>query len=140
MPFEIGNPGGPGRPRGSRNRLNQLLDQLGEANAQEILGKVIDAAREGDGKAQALILKRLWSAPKGRPVEIDLPVVNEPADLLQAYAHVVGAVADQEISPAEAQEVSTLLEAHRRAFELVDQGERMEKLEAELAELRKIVK
>ena len=74
--FEKGNPGGPGRPRGARSKINLLLDQLAAENAQEILSKVIEAAREGDRKAQDIVLKRLWSVPRDRPIEVDLPPVD----------------------------------------------------------------
>ena len=61
--FEKGHPGGPGRPRGSRNVVNLLLDQLAEAEAETMVRKMIDAASEGDRVAARLVLSRIWSAP-----------------------------------------------------------------------------
>jgi len=66
--FEKGHPGGPGRPRGSRNVVNLLLDQLAEAEAETMVRKMIDAASDGDRVAARLVLSRIWSAPKGRAI------------------------------------------------------------------------
>jgi hypothetical protein len=136
MPFEKGNPGGPGRPRGSRSKINLLLDQLAADNGPEILNKVIEAAREGDRKAQDIVLKRLWSVPKGRPIEVDLPPIEQAADLVQAHAAVIDAMAKREITAEEAANVASVLEGQRRAFELLDQQERVEQLEEEMRSLR----
>jgi hypothetical protein len=136
MPFEKGNPGGPGRPRGARSKINLLLDQLAADNAPDILNKVIEAAREGDRKAQDIVLKRLWSVPKGRPIEVDLPPIEQPADLVQAHAAVMDAMAAREITAEEASNVASVLEGQRRAFELLDQQELVEQLESEVRSLK----
>ncbi|MFI4998391.1 MAG: hypothetical protein ACHQK9_00800 [Reyranellales bacterium] len=136
MTFEKGHPGGPGRPRGSRSRINLLLDQLAADNVQEILNKVMEAARDGDRKAQDIILRRMWSVPKGRPIDIALPPIKQPADLVPAHAAVVAAMTAQEISPEEATDVTAVLEAQRRAFELVVQEERVEQLETQVRRLK----
>jgi hypothetical protein len=136
MTFQKGNPGGPGRPRGSRSKINLLLDQLAADNVQEILGKVMEAARDGDRKAQDMVLKRMWSVPKARPIELDLPPIEEPADLVSAHAAVVAAMTAREIAPEEASEVTAVLEAHRRAFELVEQEKLLEELQTEVRHLK----
>ena len=53
--FEKGHPGGPGRPRGSRNAVNLLLDRLAEADAETMVRKMIDAASDGDRVAKSLL-------------------------------------------------------------------------------------
>ena len=132
MPFQTGHPGGPGRPRGSRNRINLLLDQLAADNVEEIMGKVIDAARGGDRHARTDVLKRMWTVPKGRPVEVDLPPIEEPADLIKAHAAVVAAVCAGEITVEEASNLGAVLEGQRRAFELAEQEVRVVQLEDQL--------
>ena len=62
--FEKANPGGPGRPRGGRNAVNLLLDGI---------------AADGNKAAARLLLNRIWTAPRGRPVPIDLPEIESPA-------------------------------------------------------------
>jgi hypothetical protein len=75
------------------------------------------------------VLKRLWTVPKGRPVEIDLPPIEEPADLVKAHAAVVAAVAAGEITTEEASGLAAVLEGQRRAFELNEQQVQLVKLE-----------
>ena len=65
--FENGHPGGPGRPRGSRNIVNQRLDELAAAGADAMVQKVVDAASNGDLAAARLVLSRIWSAPREHP-------------------------------------------------------------------------
>ena len=128
--FQKGNPGGPGRPVGSRGATNRLLDQLAAESAEAILRKQIEIAGEGDPRAADQVLKRAWTMPKGRPIELDLPAIEEPADLVRAHAVVVAAMATRIITPEEAASVSAVLEAQRRAFEVVDLAQRVEQLEA----------
>ena len=126
--FEKGHPGGPGRPRGSRNAINRLLDQLAEGEAEVVVRKMLDAAAEGDRVAARLVLSRIWSAPKGRPFDVELPEIRTPEDLLDALAAVATAVGDGRLTPQEGASLSTMLETHRRAFELVAQEEKIEEL------------
>jgi hypothetical protein len=134
--FEKGNPGGPGRPRGSRNAVNAILDQLAVEGAETMVKKMIEAADGGDRVAARLVLSRIWSAPKGRAVAIDLPEIRTPADLLAAHAAVVKAIADQTITPQDGASLSSVLETHRRAFELVAQEEKVEALERQVRQLK----
>jgi hypothetical protein len=134
--FEKGNPGGPGRPRGSRNAVNAILDQLAVEGAETMVKKMIEAADGGDRVAARLVLSRIWSAPRGRAVAIELPEIGTPADLLAAHAAVVKAIADQTITPQDGAALSSVLETHRRAFELVAQEGKVEELEADVRRLR----
>jgi len=138
--FEKGNPGGPGRPRGSRNAVNAILDQLAVDGAETMVKKMIEAADGGDRVAARLVLSRIWSAPKGRAVAIELPEIRTPADLLAAHAAVVKAIADQTITPQDGAALASVLETHRRAFELVAQEEKVEELEADVRRLKSRLK
>jgi hypothetical protein len=134
--FHKGNPGGPGRPVGSRNAVNRTLDNLVSDEAEAIVRKMIEAAADGDRVAARLVLNRIWSAPKGRPVQVALPRIEQPADLISAHAAVAAAIAAQAITPQEAAGLSAVLETHRRAFELVGQEKRVEALEAQVRGLK----
>ncbi|MCX7365849.1 MAG: DUF5681 domain-containing protein [Alphaproteobacteria bacterium] len=134
--FQKGHPGGPGRPRGSRNIANVLLDQLAIDGAEKMVRKMIEIAADGDRVAARLVLNRVWATPKGRSVQIDLPPIKSPADLVHAHAAVVASIAAEEITPQDGAALASVLETHRRAFELVAQEERVEKLEAEVRLLR----
>jgi hypothetical protein len=78
-PFQVGNPGGPGRPKGvqnSKTRLLRLLELVtkvrnpvtGEEEefsiAEQLDMQIIAKARKGDLKAYEIILDRLEGKPK----------------------------------------------------------------------------
>ena len=128
--FAPGNPGGPGRPAGSRNKATLVLDQLAEGDAEGILTQVLAKAKEGDMKAAEVILARVWPIRKGRKVSLELPVVKTPQDVLAAISTVVQATAGGELTPDEAALVAGLLEVKRKALETVAIEERISKLEA----------
>ncbi len=136
MTFRKGQPGGPGRPRGSRNAVNLILDQLAIDGAETMVKKMVEAAGEGDRVAARLVLNRIWSAPKGRSVGIELPPISKPADLLEAHAKVTAAIAAETITPQDGAALAAVLETHRRAFELCAQEGRVEALEAEVRALK----
>jgi hypothetical protein len=134
--FQKGHPGGPGRPRGSRNSVNLFLDRLAESQAETMVKAMIAAAGEGDRVAARLVLNRIWSAPKGRAIQIELPEINTPADLLKAHAAVAAAITAGTITPQDGAALSSMLETHRRAFELVSQQDKVEALEAEMRTMK----
>ena len=127
--FKPGNPGGPGRREGSRNKATLLLDALADGEAETILNKQIEKAKEGDQRAAEFILGRAWPARRGRPVSVDLPPIETAADLVKALGVVASAVAGGELSPEEGDAVASILDAKRRAIETTDVLARIEALE-----------
>ena len=110
-PFEPGRSGNPaGRPRGSRHAALVALDKIGAENAREVMQAVVDAARGGDMRAADILLSRLWPQRKGRPVALDLPVLNTAADVVAALAVTTAAMAEGTISPEEAGAVAAVIE------------------------------
>jgi anti-sigma factor RsiW len=134
--FEKGHAGGPGRPRGSRNSVNLLLDQVAEGGVEAIVRKVVEVACEGDLAAARLVLSRTWSAPKGRPIQIELPDIQTPEDLLDAHAVVSTAVSDGRLTAQDGASLSAMLETHRRAFELVAQERKIDQLDERVRDYR----
>jgi hypothetical protein len=134
--FEKGHPGGPGRPRGSRNIKNIMLDRIAEGEAETLVRKMIEIAAEGDRVAARLVLSRVWSAPRGRPIEVELPEIRTPDDLLVAHAAVVAAVSDGRLTPQDGAGLSAMLETHRRVFELVAQDQKIDQLDERLRTYR----
>ncbi len=138
--FEKGNPGGPGRPRGSRNAVNQLLNQLVEGEAETMVRKMIEAASDGDRVAARLVLSRIWAAPKGRALQVELPDIRTPADLLDAHAAVAAAVSDGRLTAQDGASLSAMLETHRRAFELVAQEAKIDQLDDRVWQYKEALK
>jgi hypothetical protein len=130
-PFEKGHPGGPGRPAGSRNKATLALDKMAEGEAKDIARKLIDAAKGGDMRAAELVLARVWPARKGRPVSVELPAIETPADVVSALGLVANAVGAGELTPEEGASVAAVLEIKRKAIETSDLEARITALEKE---------
>lgn len=127
---QSGNP--KGRPIGSRHRALIALDAIGAEGAERVLRRVMAMAEGGDVRAAEVVLSRLWPARKGRPVHLDLPDMQTPADLAAALGAVAGAVGRGDVTPDEGSAVAAVLEAKRRAIETAQLEERLAALEAAL--------
>jgi hypothetical protein len=130
-PFEPGNPGGPGRPAGSRNKATLALDKIADDAGEDILNKMVEAAKDGDLRAAELVLQRIWPARKSRPIALTLPAIQSASDVVAAVGAVADAVGAGEITPDEGHAVASILEAKRRAIETVDLESRLSALEQE---------
>ena len=126
-PGTSGNPSG--RPRGSRHTALLALDRIGAEGAEDVMRSVVSAAKNGDMQAAGILLKRLWPERKGRPVQLDLPTISKPSDIVAALGAVTAAVANAEISAEEGAAVAGILEAQRRAAETADLEARIVTLE-----------
>jgi hypothetical protein len=131
-PFEPGQSGNPkGRPKGSRNKATLAMEALLDGEAETIIRKLIEKAKEGDARALQQCLDRLLPARRNRPVEFELPPIDTAADALQASSAVLAACADGLLSPPEAQEVMTLIATHVRLIETSNLEARVGALEKE---------
>lgn len=128
--FAPGNPfGREGRKTGSRNKASLLLDRLADDEAQELFKATLAAAKAGEEWAMALILNRIWPARKSRAVEIELPSLQGVQDALIAQSAIVDAAASGHLTVDEAQALTSVVDAYRRAVETVTIEERLRKLE-----------
>ena len=127
--FQPGNPGGPGRPEGSRNKVTVALDKIAGDAGEAILKKMVEAAAGGDMRAAELVLARLWPVRRGRPVSLPLPKIESAADITRALSAVVDAVGAGDITPDEGAQVSAILETRRKAIETVELEARIVALE-----------
>jgi hypothetical protein len=129
-PFPSGNPGGPGRKEGSRNKATLILDALADGEAEEILRKALDAAKGGDLRAIDLVLARVWPPRKTRPVNFTLPPMVKAGDLVAGLQAVLDATANGDLTPDEAQVIGGLIEMKRKTIETAEIEERLSRLEA----------
>ncbi len=125
---QSGNP--KGRPVGSRHRALVALDAIGAEGAERVLRRVMAMAEGGDVRAAEVVLSRLWPARKGRPVHLDLPDMQTPADLAAALGVVAGAVGRGDVTPDEGSAVAAVLEAQKKAIETQELERRIAALEA----------
>lgn len=129
-PFKKGTSGNPkGKPPGTRHGLTILAETLMAADLEAVVSKMIRKAKAGDVAAGRLILDRVMPMRKGRPVVFELPAMNSAADVVSTLATVTAAMASGQISPAEAVEISAVIEVGRRAIELQDVETRIHALE-----------
>ena len=128
--FGAGRSGNPaGRPKGARNRATQAVEALLDGEAEALTRKVIEMALNGDGPAMRLCLDRLCPPRKDKTITFTLPEIETAADLTKATKALLQGVADGEITPSEAAELSKLVDAHTKAIEAVDLATRLSALE-----------
>jgi hypothetical protein len=125
-PFVKGNLG---RPRGARNKRTVALEALLDGQAEAIIGQAVTMALAGDRAALRLCFERVLGARRDRSLELNLPPIKTAEDGAAALAHLVGAVAQGQISPAEAAALGQLIEATISAIGTSDFERRLEALE-----------
>ena len=112
--FEKGKSGNPrGRPKGCRNATTILFDELLKDN----------------GPALRLCIERLAPARKDRPVWFELPKMKDARDAVNASAAIVEAISTGELTPAEAAELSNVVDSYARVLQAAEFEERLSKLE-----------
>jgi hypothetical protein len=117
-PFVKGQSGNPrGKKPGTKHRKTLLLAAMSDDDRAAIVGKIIRQARRGDRASQKLIVDRTEPPRRGSPVKFPLPPVVTTADVVAAQTAITAAMAAGRISPAEAVEVSAVVELVRRAIE-----------------------
>lgn len=125
-PFE---PGNPGKPKGARHKTTLLAEKLMQADAEAIVKAVLDSARGGDMSAARIVLDRIAPARRDNPVSFDLPKIESAADAVAAQSAILSAVANGDITPGEAAEVSKLIDGFVKTIELTEIDERLKRLE-----------
>ena len=130
--WKRGQSGNPmGRPLGSRNKATVAAETLLDGEAEQLSRRAIDLAMAGDTTALRLCLERILPPRKDRPIHVDIPPIETSADALKALAKLLGAVTAGQLTPNEGQAAASLLETHRRTFEVEELEHRIEVLEAQ---------
>ena len=125
-PFE---PGNPGRPPGSKNKITQMVEQLVEGQAEQLVQKVLDLAQAGDVSCLRMMLDRLWPPRKGQPVNVVMPPINTSQDVFPAIASIWTAIREGRLTPDEASALSIVIDRSIQAIELHDVAKRIAALE-----------
>jgi hypothetical protein len=130
MTFKPGQSGNPdGRPKGARNRATIAAETLLDGEADALTRKAIELAKQGDTTALRLCIERILPTRKDRPVSFDMPRIERVADSVTAVAAIATAVADGELTPMEAAELSKVVDGYTRAMETADLAARLMRLE-----------
>jgi hypothetical protein len=131
-PFERGRSGNPnGRPKGSRNRITRVVEDLISDQAEELAAKAIEKARAGDTSMLRILLSRIVPAQRARTVEFELPAIKTLADASAAAAAVLAASSGGEISPTEAEVFMAMIATHVSIIEKTELEARLIAAETE---------
>ena len=87
-------------------------------------------ASAGDTTLLRALLYRIAPPRRDRYIPFELPPMHRAADAVHAAAVIVQAVADGELTPSEAAELSHLVANCAKAIEVSDLEARMQRLEA----------
>lgn len=129
-PFAKGVSGNPaGRPAGSRNTATEMAQALLNGEAEALVRRCVELALDGNPAALKLCLERLVPR-RGRAVKLELPAMENAADIAPAMAAIARAVAEGELSPYDGAELSRLVESWVRVLEAADFERRLAELEA----------
>jgi hypothetical protein len=131
MTFEKGESGNPaGRPRGSRNKRTLLAEHLLEGDTEAIVRTMIERAKEGDMAAVRLCVDRICPRLTDRPAGFELPPLARAADAPTAMAAIAQALADGDLTAAEAADLGKFVACFVRAHTEADHEKRLGHLEA----------
>jgi len=126
-PFQMGQSGNPnGRPRGSRNAATIAME---DGQAEALTQKAVELALTGEIQALRLCLDRIFPPRKDRPVTFRLPPIKTAQDAVMACSAVLEAVAAGDMTPADASEISKLLDTWIKVFETSELADRLDRLE-----------
>jgi biotin synthase-like enzyme len=105
------------------------LDAVGQGEAAALTRKAIDLAKQGDTTALRLCIERILPARKDRPVSFNMPRIETVADSVKTAAAIATAVADGELTPMEAAELSKVVHGYAHAIETAELAARLDRLE-----------
>lgn len=123
-------PGNPGKPKGSRHRATQAMQDLLDKDGEALTRKAVELALDGDTTALRLCLERIAPARKDAPVNFDLPPMETAQDASQAAQAVLQAVSEGQLTPLEGASVMALVEGYRKTLETTELESRITALEA----------
>ena len=127
QPGQSGNPSG--RPQGSRNKATLIAEQLIDGQAEELVKMCISMAKKGDTTAMKIMMNRLIPPRRDRSIQLALPDVKTPKDVLNVIGTVIKSIGDGKLDADQAKTLAGILEVQRKSIETVEIEERLLALE-----------
>lgn len=129
-PGQSGNPGG--LPKGTKRHATAILEALVDDEGGEVARKCVALAKAGDVACIRIVMERLLPPRKDRPITIDLPKLETPADAVTVMGALFHAVASGQVTPSEAGDLGKLVDQYVRASEVLELERRLQDLEDRL--------
>ena len=110
--FLEGCPAGPGRPKGTREHRNRMVDAIAPSDVEGILQTLRDLALAGDVGAAKIVLDRLCGKSReAAPMAIEFGDLSSSADVVKAVHAVVRAVGAGHLPSTDGKQIVDLLSA-----------------------------
>ena len=132
-PFQPGNKSGRGRPRGSRNKATLMAQALLDGHSEALMKKCLHMALTGDTAAMRLCIERVLPTRKELPVNVAPMRGRTAVEIGHTLEVLLKHVSSGQLTPTEAQTVTSILEHRRRAIETEEHEDRLRALEAQHA-------
>ena len=126
-PGQSGNPSG--RPKGARHRTTVAIEALLEGEGEALTRKAIELAKAGDMQALRLCMDRLAPPRRDSLVVFDLPEMKTVGDAVLAMGALVKAVADGDLTPREAAELSKIVANYAETARVCETEQRLAEVE-----------
>jgi hypothetical protein len=118
MTFPKGRSGNPaGRKKGSKNLVTRALASVSEADAEAIIRKGLELAREGNPTLLRWCLPHIAPVQTSRPTHFNAPPIQDIPDVDPALAAVNAAFFSAEITPEERKAAEKVLQITRDILE-----------------------
>jgi hypothetical protein len=133
-PFPPGQSGNPeGRRRGSRNHATLFAEALIDSEAEALVRTMIDKALyRNDPLALKLCVERILAPRRLERVRFNIPPLATPEDAAKALAAIAEAVAEGDLAPAEADNLSLVVDRFVHALEAQEFERRLAALESDM--------
>jgi hypothetical protein len=125
-PFQ---PGNPGRPAGSKNKITQILEQLVEGQAEQLVQKILQQALAGEISSQRMMIDRCMPPRKAQPIKVTIPPIKSSDDALAAIAAICRELGEGRLTPDEITALSSVIGRSIQVIEIQDLERRIKRLE-----------
>ena len=125
-PGQSGNPAG--KPKGTKNRTTVMAQALLEGEAETLVRKLIELAKEGDRQALKVCIDRLCPPMKAQaaPFKVHIPETGSIADIANSF---IKAAANGLLPPDVALQMVSAVGTLARVVEIDELKERLAALE-----------